>query len=307
MPAWLLKVGMSVAEALLGDDLLKRLVQGTVILVLLMLALVLSLPALVAHIPLVAAGKITEFFDKAGQTGESYGIDIPWEEVVAAWAVKNEQDFTRANERQIQRLAEHWAERHEREEVHTVGEYVWTEIHVWYTLRDFQEVMDLLGFTPEQRDLAERYLVALREGGLRPPPGWRARPSFGWAWPVPGYDTAEVITSPFGFRIHPVTGKPGMHQAVDIAAPEGTPVVAALAGTVTEIGNDFYLGRYLLVKGGGYETKYSHLSAIAVQQGQKVEAGQVIGKVGNTGVSTGPHLDFAVRVTGQWQNPLQYF
>jgi len=307
MPAWLVKAGMSVAEALLGDDLLKRLAQAAVILVLLMLALVLSLPALVVNIPAVTAGKIAEFFDTAGQTGRDFGIDIPWEEVVAAWAVKNEQDFTRASERQIQRLAENWAERHEEVVEYMEDGKKKKKTVVTHTLRTFGQVMDLLEFTPAERELAGRFLLALQEGGLRPPHGWRANPTLGWAWPVPGYDTAAVISSPFGFRIHPVTGEPEMHQAVDIAAPEGTPVVAALGGRVSETGNDRYLGRYVIVKGGGYEVRYGHLSSVGVKKGEKVETGQVIGKVGNTGVSTGPHLDFAVSFSGQWQNPVLYY
>ncbi|MHB1128209.1 MAG: M23 family metallopeptidase [Bacillota bacterium] len=83
--------------------------------------------------------------------------------------------------------------------------------------------------------------------------------------------------------------------------------MVARAGMVSGTGQDPALGRYVAIKGGGYETRYGHLSAVLVLEGQKVEAGQVIGRVGNTGISTGPHLDFRVRFAGQYQNPLQYF
>lgn len=315
MPAWLVKLGWVAGRLFLGDDLGKKLLQALAVLAGLILALVLFLPALVTWIPLATVEKINDFFAAAEQASattrtpdDPEGITIPWEEVTAAWAVLYDQDFSAAGEEAIENLAGEWAERHERVEVHSDGQgNTWTETHVWYTRRDFQEVMERLGFTREQREQARRYLEALREGGLRPPAGWRARPRPGWTWPVPGYDSAAAISSPYGLRVHPITKRPQLHLGVDIVAPEGTPVVAVRAGMVTGTGTDEKLGRYVVIEGGGFETRYGHLSVIGVRQGERVEAGQGIGRVGNTGLSTGPHLDFRVRFGGWWQNPLQYF
>lgn len=315
MPAWVVKLGLSMAKALVGDDALKKLAGflGTVIL--LLLAMVLSLPVLVVQIPLVTAERIGSFFNAASQVAEMTrtgddpdGITIPWDEVAAAWAVLHDQDFSGASEAAARELARQWPERHERVEVHGDGQgHTWTETHVWYTLRTFSEVMSRLGFTGEQKDQARRYLRALREGGVRPPAGWTARPVMGWAWPVPAYDTAIAVSSPYGLRVHPITKRPELHLGVDIAAPEGTTVASARAGTVKETGTNAALGRYVVIEGGGFETHYGHLSAILVQEGEQVQPGQAIGRVGNTGLSTGPHLDFRVRFGGRWQNPLQYF
>jgi murein DD-endopeptidase MepM/ murein hydrolase activator NlpD len=109
-----------------------------------------------------------------------------------------------------------------------------------------------------------------------------------FSWPVTG-----TITSPFGWRSNPFGGGPEFHQGLDIAAPMGTTVTAAAAGTV--IMAQWYggYGNYILIDhGGGYSTGYGHLSAIYVSNGQTVQRGQAIGAVGSTGQSTRPHLHF---------------
>jgi murein DD-endopeptidase MepM/ murein hydrolase activator NlpD len=120
-----------------------------------------------------------------------------------------------------------------------------------------------------------------------------------FSWPVTG-----TITSPFGWRSNPFGGGPEFHQGLDIAAPSGTPVTAAAAGTV--IMAQWYggYGNYILIDhGGGYSTGYGHLSAIYVSSGQVVQRGQAIGAVGSTGQSTGPHLHFEVRIAGKPVDP----
>jgi murein DD-endopeptidase MepM/ murein hydrolase activator NlpD len=120
-----------------------------------------------------------------------------------------------------------------------------------------------------------------------------------FSWPVTG-----TITSPFGWRSNPFGGSPEFHQGLDIAAPSGTTVTAAAGGTV--IMAQWYggYGNYILIDhGGGYSTGYGHLSAIYVSQGQSVSRGQAIGAVGSTGVSTGPHLHFEVRINGKPVDP----
>jgi murein DD-endopeptidase MepM/ murein hydrolase activator NlpD len=120
-----------------------------------------------------------------------------------------------------------------------------------------------------------------------------------FSWPVTG-----TITSPFGWRSNPFGGAPEFHQGLDIAAPTGTTVTAAAAGTV--IMAQWYggYGNYILIDhGGGYSTGYGHLSAIYVSTGQTVQRGQAIGAVGSTGQSTGPHLHFEVRIAGKPVDP----
>jgi murein DD-endopeptidase MepM/ murein hydrolase activator NlpD len=128
--------------------------------------------------------------------------------------------------------------------------------------------------------------------------GFRLRS--GLLWPARG-----ALTSGFGPRRHPIFGVVRMHNGVDIAAPWGTPVRAAAPGTVLFAG---WFGGYgklvVLDHGGGVTTLYGHLSSIGVAVGQRVRAGQVIGRVGSTGYSTGPHLHFEIRVDGRPVDPL---
>lgn len=146
-----------------------------------------------------------------------------------------------------------------------------------------------------QRELeAERRAAGIATGGQASGGG-----SGTFSWPVTG-----TITSPFGWRSNPFGGSPEFHQGLDIAAPTGTTVTAAAAGTV--IMAQWYggYGNYILIDhGGGYSTGYGHLSAIYVSNGQAVKRGQAIGAVGSTGASTGPHLHFEVRIDGKPVDP----
>jgi murein DD-endopeptidase MepM/ murein hydrolase activator NlpD len=118
----------------------------------------------------------------------------------------------------------------------------------------------------------------------------------GLAWPVSG-----VITSGFGMRWG------SLHPGIDIAAPIGTPIHAAASGTVIYAGWEGGYGNFTMIDhGGGLVTCYGHQSAIAVSSGQSVSQGQVIGYVGSTGFSTGPHLHFEVRVNGSPVDPMGY-
>jgi len=115
------------------------------------------------------------------------------------------------------------------------------------------------------------------------------------------------LSSNFGTRVHPVTGKSKFHKGVDIAAPRGNPVYAYASGTVTYAGWASGYGNFIAIShGNGMVTRYGHLSAINVRVGQKVSTRQRIGAVGSTGVSTGPHLHFEVLINGSFKNPLNY-
>jgi len=113
------------------------------------------------------------------------------------------------------------------------------------------------------------------------------------------------VSSPFGMRRDPFTGKPRFHRGIDIAAPAGTPVVAALPGTVVVAGREGGYGNTVMVEHeGGLRTRYAHLSSIDVRVGDRVTSDDVLGAVGSTGRSTGAHLHFEVIRMGKPTNPL---
>ncbi len=113
------------------------------------------------------------------------------------------------------------------------------------------------------------------------------------------------ITSYYGQRLSPITGERAFHAGIDIAAPSGTPVFAAGKGVVTENGFNEILGNYIILKHPGtYKTVYGHLKKSFVVLGNSVNAGTVIGEVGSTGYSTGPHLHFEVRSNEKAEDPL---
>jgi murein DD-endopeptidase MepM/ murein hydrolase activator NlpD len=116
------------------------------------------------------------------------------------------------------------------------------------------------------------------------------------------------ITSNYGWRedpVNPVAGQMTFHRAVDLAGKMGDPVKAALKGTVLHIDNNRNLGNFIILKHGEYQTLYAHLSAVSVKKGDDVNQGQMIGKVGETGYTTGPHLHFEVFKNGTRINPLE--
>jgi murein DD-endopeptidase MepM/ murein hydrolase activator NlpD len=128
---------------------------------------------------------------------------------------------------------------------------------------------------------------------------WAATPSI---WPVKGW-----LTSGFGNRISPFTGDIAMHNGIDIAAHRDTPVVTSAAGVVSYEGFDSGLGKLVRINHGyGLQTEYGHLSKTAVKIGERVRRGDVIGYVGNTGLSTGPHLHYEVLVNDVPVNPMRY-
>jgi murein DD-endopeptidase MepM/ murein hydrolase activator NlpD len=124
----------------------------------------------------------------------------------------------------------------------------------------------------------------------------------GWPLRVGG-----VVTSKFGYRRHPITGRSSMHKGIDIAAKTGTDIVAMADGVVIFSGRKSGYGNIVEVRhANGLETRYAHNSQNLAKEGDMVRKGQVIAKVGSTGRSTGPHVHFEVRRNGEAVNPMQY-
>lgn len=149
-----------------------------------------------------------------------------------------------------------------------------------------------------------RTSVPLRSRAYAPsaPPPASTIDHFALLWPSGG-----IVTSRFGWRLHPIFGRPEFHTGMDIATRYGSPVVAALAGVVRFVGWKSGYGRIVvLYHDGGIETAYSHLSAATVSRGERVAEGQMIGRIGSSGWSTGPHLFFEVRRNGVPVDPARY-
>lgn len=114
------------------------------------------------------------------------------------------------------------------------------------------------------------------------------------------------ITSGFGHRIGPISGKPGWHNGVDIPLSSGSPIRAAAGGTVVRAEKLPVYGNMVVIDhGGGLETRYAHMSEMSVRAGDRLEPGQNIGAVGSTGQSAGPHLHFEVRRDGKAVDPIE--
>ena len=144
----------------------------------------------------------------------------------------------------------------------------------------------------------DEYLAKLAAMGNAPPSNAT------WVTPVSGY----TLTSPFGNRLHPVLGVYRMHNGIDMACPKGTPIYATRAGKVTTAayqagGAGYYVSINHL---DGFSSIYMHMTNYVVSAGQTVAQGQLIGYVGSTGISTGPHLHFGVSYAGTYVNPLAY-
>ena len=148
-------------------------------------------------------------------------------------------------------------------------------------------------FTPATRSFSA--LLAVRTSG---PVG-----------PLPRFlpVSARLMTSGFGSRMHPILGVQRNHLGVDLAVPSGTPIAATAAGVITYAGWNGGYGLLVSIDhGAGIETRYGHMSRMTVSSGQRVHAGEVLGYVGTTGLTTGPHVHYEVRVNGQAVNPFSH-
>ncbi|MBQ8834181.1 MAG: peptidoglycan DD-metalloendopeptidase family protein [Oscillospiraceae bacterium] len=144
----------------------------------------------------------------------------------------------------------------------------------------------------------EEKLAQMALAGENPPS------AAGWIKPVSGY----TITSAFGMRVHPVLGYERMHNGIDMACPQGTPIYAARSGVVTAASYQAGgAGNYVSINHlDGFSSIYMHMTHYVVSVGQTVAQGQIIGYVGSTGISTGPHLHFGISYAGTYVNPMAY-
>ena len=162
-----------------------------------------------------------------------------------------------------------------------------------------EKVQQDIAWLQRHSEAEERILEELIEAAKDKSARWAATPSI---WPVRGW-----VTSGFGARVSPFTGQLAMHDGLDIGAAPSTPVRCSANGYVRSAGFDAKMGNMVLIDHGyGVETEYGHLSKILVRQGQKVKRGDVVALVGSTGLSTGPHLHYMVKVKGQTVNPHNY-
>lgn len=117
-----------------------------------------------------------------------------------------------------------------------------------------------------------------------------------WDWPVP---RSAWLSSAFGTRTSPITGKSEFHNGIDLAAPNRTPLFAAGAGTVRSVNKNAASGNYIIIDhGGGWDSRYAHLLRPLVNKGQTVRRGQLIGVMDSTGMSTGSHIHFMTVLNG---------
>ncbi len=156
----------------------------------------------------------------------------------------------------------------------------------------------------ERKEAAKRAAQSNKGNASAGEPSSYSVSANGLRWPL---NVAGRISSRFGARTSPTEGASSNHQGLDIAAPEGTPIVAAGDGTVVTATYSSSAGNYIMLyHGNSLYTVYMHAQRLAVSEGATVKAGDVIAYVGSTGVSTGPHLHFGISINGVYVNPENY-
>ena len=166
--------------------------------------------------------------------------------------------------------------------------------------RKISEIKAGLEWLNQQTELESQILEELSAAAQQKADQWASIPSI---WPVKG-----ALTSKFGPRVSPFTGKKALHAGIDIGAPTGTEVRSPAAGKVVVAAYDGRMGKFIRIDHGyGIETTYGHLSKIHVKYGDKVRRGDLVGLVGSTGkFSTGPHLHYQVAVNDRVVDPVHY-
>jgi murein DD-endopeptidase MepM/ murein hydrolase activator NlpD len=167
-----------------------------------------------------------------------------------------------------------------------------TEIAAVASEREVEHLLKLSEFEVQKYTEVEDALVDLKDRLNHTPSIW---PTTGW------------VSRNYGMKYDPFTGYKQMHRGVDIANHRGTPVIATARGRVARTGSNGGMGKTVVIDHGyGFTTRYAHLSEIKVKSGQTVQRGEVIGLIGSTGYSTGPHLHYEVSRNGKSMNPMNY-
>lgn len=173
-----------------------------------------------------------------------------------------------------------------------LSEFSETEKDAFITEMEVDHLLRLSQFELENYQKVENSLVDIKERLRHTPSIW---PTTGW------------VSRGYGMKYDPFTGYRQMHRGMDIANRPNTPVVATADGRVALISSATELGKCIMLDHGfGYKTRFGHLSQILVKNGQRVKRGEVIGLMGSTGYSTGPHLHYEVFRNGQFHNPMDY-
>jgi len=154
----------------------------------------------------------------------------------------------------------------------------------------FGTFSNIRNIIPEAKENMETVKVGIQS--------FEDNPSF--VMPVEG-----EITSEYGERVHPVFKTVKMHNGIDIDAEIGTPIKSSTAGNVLKVGEDATNGKYIRVKSGKYEIVYAHCYKVNVIDGQSVKQGDILGEVGDTGLTSGPHLHFEIQVDGKSVSPME--
>lgn len=189
-----------------------------------------------------------------------------------------------------------------RTETHTDEDGNEYEVEVpynWYVLQTtltVRPLANIIAGSLSPGDQTDRYGVYMQTYGNRQCYG----NPFDFAWL--GY-----VTSPYGYRIHPISGEKNLHRGMDIGVASGTPIKAIQDGRVVSAGNAGDYGLCVVIEGeDGYQSRYAHCSSLSVSAGQEVKRGDVIAAVGSTGNSTGPHLHLEVTHNGEYLNPYYF-
>ncbi|UFJ41353.1 M23 family metallopeptidase [Brevibacillus humidisoli] len=258
----------------------------------------------VLHVPAIEPSQMDFYKNAVDAIQKDTGVRTEWQELVAIDAVRFNQDFQKASPTGARRLARKFIriekETNEKGEVEThyykksletvVEEMIQDGLLVEGDLQRIKQYLLLPWDTGGVGSLPDGYVPVPSEGGL--------------VFPVVGQ---WVVTDGFHERINPVTGRYEFHRGIDLAAESGTPVVAARAGKIVFADENGSAGNEVKIDhGDGTKTRYLHLDSIMVRRGQFVEAGELIGSVGSTGRSTGPHLHFEFHVNGRPVDPAFY-
>lgn len=313
--------------ALFDRDVLKTLGVAILLPLFFVVAMFMAPSVLLVTVPFAGPVEISYYQKAAKQVDEEMEywedergeyddpwVPLDWQVLVAIDAVRLQQRFEKANEDDALELAQMFTK--QVWDTKIVYEWdpesqSWVPVTVQY-LRfvTLDEVLDELGVFGEERELVLTYkdfdMQLLQnvdeniefQGDFSPVEGQ-------FLWPVPGYTR---ISSKFGPRIHPITGKNSYHRGIDIPAPRGTTVVAVQDGVVVSAGYSFAEGNVLVLRHSFGYTKYAHLDRFLVKVGQQVVQGQPIARVGSTGFfTTGAHLHFEIKPANNPVDPLQYY